>query len=1137
YGGGHAGVDAVAGAPRWARDLNLDPRHRAAAAFGAEVVRRHQEALMASAWAQAAAVARANDALRQGQLARTAAAGAYRRLTGAGTRAAVGTARLLQVSAPAHGSLAATDALAANREVQAALSPAFRRLTRPGGPLARRVSPGQALEAPVADLASRALTVNPALAPAPGMVALESITTGDRIRDLTAARLRARWWESDPTTPGEVPVAATPRVLTVGGVMPNRVFLVTEDGRLLSRVDDPAAWHDHGRPPGGTATGPAVAMRDLHAFVATADGRLCSLQWDGDGWVWLDHGRPNNSNLTGRPLALARDAKPVGGGLVRTGNFQSVFVCAADGHLWERSGLESDWHWIDRGTPPGTTAVGAPGVTGPWDILVHAGDGRVFRFFEEGNGWQWSDWGRPGVTADPAVPPIGTDPAIFVRSTDGRIQIRYKMWFAVFWVTLAGPHHISNLVGFANGLWVTSEPTGRLMRWYTPPGGGDNTWDVHEPVAGLRSWGVIRNGAPWVAADGKVVVREGAPGAWTWRDHGLPAAGGTGDPAAAPPRRPQWRGQLGFMGNLLVASVEGSSNPDRASLVVGEDLGFEGEVRGGWQSVSAPVPVRNDDTQGAGLAITRLGRTGDTDPDVVLFWVAGTAQGNIGHWRIGGSVMPSGDIVGWDDTVRQMPTPMSTLFGSSGALTASYPVLGADLALADLDGDDRPEMVVAYVSGIPGRQLVYYRVGWRLDPAGAVAGGWTESIALPWPGREAGALPVKGVGVAVADVDGDLRPELVVLLVEQAPAGARASYMIGRQINARGRVVGGWSGPHPVGGDGIIGATAQGASIALVDFSGSQSPDLVVFHVEPSSTGPTRSWYRVGFDLQSSGVARRWSEPRQVAADWGAASQGAGIVVGDFDNALLARKRQFAADFRAAATPHQQLIERGQSLARADDEAGVAVEPVAAAVRSDLDPEQTVTARVTGSVRGVDFARLPAGADRLNPLAVAPTFPQPMFQPLAELSQELVLPGVEGVPADTVTLLRANPRFIESYMVGLNHELAREMLWREFPGDRQATFFRQFWDARIGDAGAGPLTDIAPLAAWDPDLGLGGNATAVGGPDMVVLLVRGELLRRYPSATVFARRAQWGSPEPEPRQLGTERLLAQFQGELAPDLV
>ena len=70
------------------------------------------------------------------------------------------------------------------------------------------------------------------------------------------------------------------------------------------------------------------------------------------------------------------------------------------------------------------------------------------------------------------------------------------------------------------------------------------------------------------------------------------------------------------------------------------------------------------------------------------------------------------------------------------------------------------------------------------------------------------------------------------------------------------------------------------------------------------------------------------------------------------------------------------------------------------------------------------------------------------------------MPGLEHVPADTVQLLRDERRFIEAYMVGLNSEMGRELLWRGYPTDQRGTYFRQFWDATA--AGAGDRTDIPP---------------------------------------------------------------------------
>jgi hypothetical protein len=65
--------------PPWLRQLNVVPRLRAAGGLGAEVVRIHQEALMASAWRQAAALEQANRELRQGQLGRAVSGSLHRR--------------------------------------------------------------------------------------------------------------------------------------------------------------------------------------------------------------------------------------------------------------------------------------------------------------------------------------------------------------------------------------------------------------------------------------------------------------------------------------------------------------------------------------------------------------------------------------------------------------------------------------------------------------------------------------------------------------------------------------------------------------------------------------------------------------------------------------------------------------------------------------------------------------------------------------------------------------------------------------------------------------------------------------------------------------------------------------------------
>ena len=141
------------------------------------------------------------------------------------------------------------------------------------------------------------------------------------------------------------------------------------------------------------------------------------------------------------------------------------------------------------------------------------------------------------------------------------------------------------------------------------------------------------------------------------------------------------------------------------------------------------------------------------------------------------------------------------------------------------------------------------------------------------------------------------------------------------------------------------------------------------------------------------------------------------------------------------------------------------------------------------------------GLSALDPIGWAScSFDQPMSEPLAALSQDWLLPGLDKVLPDTVALLEPNPRFVEAYMAGLNIEMGRELLWRDYPlDDPRATYFRRFWHSAAAPSGAG---DIAALADWGSNR-LGSNAAAGVAAKQAVLLVRSGLFRRYPSAIVY----------------------------------
>jgi hypothetical protein len=119
-----------------------------------------------------------------------------------------------------------------------------------------------------------------------------------------------------------------------------------------------------------------------------------------------------------------------------------------------------------------------------------------------------------------------------------------------------------------------------------------------------------------------------------------------------------------------------------------------------------------------------------------------------------------------------------------------------------------------------------------------------------------------------------------------------------------------------------------------------------------------------------------------------------------------------------------------------------------------LDPKLTIESRIQNRFKGFrnvekNEVLQNASQDQLHPVKWYPEFHRPMYHFLKAMSKEYILPGLENVPQNTVGLLQTNRRFIEAFMVGLNHEMASELRWREFPTDLRGSYFRSFWDTSI----------------------------------------------------------------------------------------
>jgi hypothetical protein len=224
-----------------------------------------------------------------------------------------------------------------------------------------------------------------------------------------------------------------------------------------------------------------------------------------------------------------------------------------------------------------------------------------------------------------------------------------------------------------------------------------------------------------------------------------------------------------------------------------------------------------------------------------------------------------------------------------------------------------------------------------------------------------------------------------------------------------------------------------------------------------------------------------------------------------------ARFSAVAFNFRQAALNVSEWLT--QELPPQPERPALDVPAVTSALRGRLSPYASVQDRVARVTQLPPVIKV-ATYDPLETIMAYPTFDDATYEQLKKISDEYVVPNLTRIANNSVTLLEVNWRFVESYLVGLNHEMARELLWRGYRTDQRGTYFAQFWDIR-GVPGA-IKGDIQPIHGWRR----GGKLTTLGEnrpankiiKHNLVLVVRGDLLRRYPNTRVYAVRAVPNDP-------------------------
>jgi hypothetical protein len=290
---------------------------------------------------------------------------------------------------------------------------------------------------------------------------------------------------------------------------------------------------------------------------------------------------------------------------------------------------------------------------------------------------------------------------------------------------------------------------------------------------------------------------------------------------------PDWTSWENEGANVAAADLDGDGSPElivlrvdhptpgpnRGFYRVGRKLDATGNVAGWGPWLEIPN-WGSPENQGAGIAVADFGAAGR---GLVVFQVKHNEPGpNQGLFRVGRVLDGQGNVTGGWSVWKQVPD------------WKSWRDQGAAVAIGDIDGDGRPDLLVFHIDDFHtdhprSPNQAFYRVGFQLGTDGSIAR-WGDWMPVDWFSRFN-----QGAGIAVADLNGDGKLEVVIFQIDNPPGENAGSYRVGWSLDATGQVRDGW-GPW-AGVDDWGSWEDQGGGLALAALGGAR-PKAVVFHVD-----------------------------------------------------------------------------------------------------------------------------------------------------------------------------------------------------------------------------------------------------------------------------------------------------------------
>jgi hypothetical protein len=183
------------------------------------------------------------------------------------------------------------------------------------------------------------------------------------------------------------------------------------------------------------------------------------------------------------------------------------------------------------------------------------------------------------------------------------------------------------------------------------------------------------------------------------------------------------------------------------------------------------VPGVGAEGQGASVVVTNL--DDDERPEMLLLAYDNPRYGNSFRMRTGWNLGSSGAASSWGSAYQQIPG-----VGWEGQ--------GAGLAVANLDANDRPELVFVAYDNPTADNSFRYRVGWNVTSAG----GFTHDLTpkqvpgFGWEGH--------GADVAFFDLNRNSNADLIFMAFDNAPGANSFRYQVVKDVGRQARLFVEW---------------------------------------------------------------------------------------------------------------------------------------------------------------------------------------------------------------------------------------------------------------------------------------------------------------------------------------------------------